>query len=115
MTTFRNDTARLKFRTVNAIIQRFREQDPDAPIQQALIFCWVALNEGRSQRDMRDALGIASSTSSRNLAALSSVHRLGKPGLGLIEWIESGEDRRVKMLQLSQKGRTLVHRLLGDL
>ena len=51
---------------------------------------------------------MASSTSSRNIAALSNVQRLGKPGLGLIDWVDSPKDRRVKLLYLTPKGHKFV-------
>ncbi|WP_294608287.1 MarR family winged helix-turn-helix transcriptional regulator [uncultured Roseovarius sp.] len=79
-----------------------------AQIEVTAVLAWVALNEGKTQKQLRDSLGMASSTSSRNLAALSKVHRLGKPGLELIEWHESLEDRRQKLLYLSPKGRKFV-------
>ena len=73
------------------------------------------MNEGRTQRDLRAAMSLPSSTSSRNVAALAVIDRLGKPGLSLITWEDSLEDRRAKLLRLTPKGRSLVNRLLSDL
>ena len=80
-------------------------------MSMAVVFAWVALNEGKTQVDLRNALDMPSASSSRILAALSKIHRLGKPGHDLIEWVENPEDRRAKLLYLSAKGRALVTKL----
>jgi DNA-binding MarR family transcriptional regulator len=85
------------------------------PVQQQLVLCHVALNEGTTQRDLCQALDMAVSTASRNIASLSEVHRLGKPGLGLVTWIEDVQDRRSKLLMLTPKGRAFVGRLIGTI
>lgn len=110
--TFVTDTDRRLFRRVFGVLSHLREIESDMPIQQVVVLAWVALNEGKTQKQLRDSLDMASSTSSRNLAALSKVHRLGKPGLGMIDWVDSPEDRRQKLLYLSSKGRKFVTEVL---
>lgn len=112
--TFKSDTERRTFRTVFNILARFRDIDGDMPVQQMVVLAWVGLNEGKTQRDLRAALDMASSTSSRNLAALSKVHRLGKAGLGLIDWIENPEDRRAKLIYLTPKGKVFINSLVEE-
>lgn len=106
---------RNQFRVIYSILSELRELDADMPMNQAVCFAWIALNEGRTQVELRQDLDMASSTSSRSLAALSKVHRLGKPGLNLIEWVENPEDRRAKLLFLTTRGRHLVETLLSPL
>lgn len=113
--TFASKEERQRFRGIYTLIGRFRDLDGEMTVHQMLSLLWVALNEGRTQRDLRAALDLPSSTASRNLAALSKVHRLGKEGLGLIEWVEDPEDRRAKLIYLSPKGRAFVNQILGDL
>ncbi|WP_210092396.1 MarR family winged helix-turn-helix transcriptional regulator [Ruegeria sp. HKCCSP346] len=96
-----------------AIISRFREVDSEMPVQQMLCLVWVANNEGKSQKELRDSLGMASSTASRNLNALADYHRLGKPGLGLVEMADDFRDRRQKVVRLTPKGRTLMNEVLN--
>lgn len=115
MAVFTNDEDRKSFRIIFKLTEIFRDMDKDIPMSTASVFLWVALNEGGTQRDLRAALDLPSSTASRNLAALSKIHRLGKPGLGLIEWVESPEDRRANLLFLSVKGKALVGSLLAAL
>lgn len=108
-----DDEQRRQFRRIMSMLSRFREQDSEMPVQQMLVFCWIALNEGGLQRDMCDALAIPVSTASRNVAALSEVHRLGKPGLGLVTWTESKQDRRAKLLGLTSTGKMFARSLLS--
>lgn len=100
-------------KTLYAILSYLRDLDPDMPMNQVVCFTWIALNEGRTQVEMRQDLQMASSTSSRSLAALSNVHRLGKPGLGIVEWVENPEDRRAKLLYISDKGKAVLNKLTG--
>ncbi|TMV08681.1 winged helix-turn-helix transcriptional regulator [Ruegeria sediminis] len=113
--TFSNDSDRRSFRSIFAVCSKLRDIDENMPLQQALVFLWAALNEGKTQVDLRRDLDMLSSTASRNLAALSKVHRLGKPGLNLIEWVENPEDRRAKLIYLTVKGRQLASKLLEPL
>ena len=115
MTTFDNDAERRQFRTIYQLIAVFRDVEKDMPMSMAVIFVWVSLNEGKTQVDLRNALGMPSATSSRNLAALSKVHRLGKEGHNLIKWEENPEDRRAKLLYLTTKGKALTKTLLATL
>lgn len=114
-TTDTDRSARRALRSLLAALSCVRELDPDVPATQVTCFLWVALNEGRTQVDLRQSLGLPSSTSSRSLAALSKVHRLGKPGLDLIEWVENPEDRRAKLLYLSPKGKALAEKIATTL
>lgn len=115
MTTFKTEQDRRAFRSIFNLIGALREVEKDMPMSMAAIFAWVALNEGRTQVEMRQDLVMPSATSSRNLAALSKVHRLGKPGHDLVEWSENPADRRAKLLYLTKTGKALVEKLVGAL
>lgn len=104
---------RHEIRSLFTLISTFREIDPDMPMTQAICLLRVALNEGRTQVELRQSLNMPSATSSRSLAALSKVYKIGKPGLDLIDWVENPEDRRAKLLYLTPKGRHLIDRLRG--
>jgi DNA-binding MarR family transcriptional regulator len=110
-----DDEDRRALRRLNSVLLQFKMQDAEMPIQQMLVLMWVAMNEGGVQRDLCAALDMPNSTASRNLAALSPIHRLGKPGLGLLTWEESLEDRRAKLLKLTPQGRTFMRQLLTQL
>ncbi|MEM7444597.1 MAG: MarR family winged helix-turn-helix transcriptional regulator [Pseudomonadota bacterium] len=89
----------------------FRELDPDMPIQYALSFLTLARNPGLSIRDLSERLGIAQSSASRNVAALSEWHSFRKPGHNLVQAKEDPRERRRKIVSLTRKGKALLVRL----
>jgi DNA-binding MarR family transcriptional regulator len=93
------------------ILEEFRKLDPDLPIQYALSFLTLASNEGLSLGELATRLGIAQSSASRNVAALSEWHSFGKPGLDLVEAKEDPRERRRKLVTLTPKGHALVETL----
>jgi DNA-binding MarR family transcriptional regulator len=110
-----NDTERRGLKGLFQVIGLLREQHQEMPAQQMQVLFYVALNEGAAQRDMCRDLDMAVSTASRNIAALSPLHRLGKPGLGLVTWVDNPNDRRAKHLKLTSAGRAFVRRVLDTL
>ncbi|MDE9449273.1 winged helix-turn-helix transcriptional regulator [Aliiroseovarius sp. Z3] len=111
-TSTMTEPTRKKAKLIYQIMSTLRVLDADMNMNQVVCLCWIALNEGRTQVELRQELGMASSTSSRSLAALSKMHRLGKPGLDLIEWVENPDDRRAKLLFLTTRGRHLMGELV---
>jgi len=97
--------------TVIRLFEAFRALDPDMPIQYALSFLTLARNEGLSMGEMAQRLGIAQSSASRNVAALSKWHSFGKAGHDLVEAREDPRERRRKLIRLTPAGRQLVDRL----
>lgn len=93
------------------VLGAFRVLDPDLPIQYALSFLTIAQNEGMSIRDLSERLGIAQSSASRNVAALSKWHSFGKAGHDLVQAEEDPRERRRKIITLTDKGRTLARDL----
>lgn len=94
-------------------VDMLRSAQHEMPVQQIAVLLWVAENEGDTQVQMREDLHMASSTASRNIAALSDYHRLGKPGLGFVDIRECLEDRRAKRLWLTEKGKVFISALVA--
>ncbi|HWK44092.1 MAG TPA: MarR family transcriptional regulator [Stellaceae bacterium] len=94
--------------TVIHLFEAFRALDPDMPIQYALSFLTLARNEGLSMGELAQRLGIAQSSASRNVAALSKWHSFGKAGHDLVEAREDPRERRRKLIRLTPAGRQLV-------
>jgi DNA-binding MarR family transcriptional regulator len=94
--------------TVIRVLEEFRRFDPDMPIQYALSFLTIAEHEGLSMGDLAQRLGIAQSSASRNIAALSRWHSFGKAGHDLVEAMEDPRERRRKIVSLTQAGNRLV-------
>jgi len=97
------------------ILEIFRELDPDMPIQYALSFLTLARNPGLSIRDLADRLGVAQSSASRNVAALSAWHSFRKPGHDLVVAQEDPRERRRKVVTLTAKGEALLERIAAVL
>lgn len=95
-----------------AVLEQFRLLDPEMPIQQATAFTLVALSEGLTLKEVTARLGMATSSASRNIAALSKWHRLNRPGLDLVEAREDLADRRSKKVTLTPKGTQFRNALL---
>lgn len=106
---------RRSIRTALRVVEAFRTIDVEMPIQTAATFLIIAENEGISQQDIKDRLGMASSTASRNVAALSERHRLGKPGYNLVVQREDLEDRRRKTHHLTPQGRAVLRQVIDSL
>jgi len=90
------------------LLEAFRSLDPDMPIQYALSFLTLARNEGMSMRELSERLGIAQSSASRNVAALSEWRSFRQRGHGLVRAEEDPRERRRKIVTLTPEGRALV-------
>lgn len=99
--------------TVTRVLEAFRTLDPDLPIQYALSLMTIAQNEGMSIGELAERLGIAQSSASRNVAALSRWHSFGKAGLDLVSAQEDPRERRRKVVALTDKGRAFLEALRG--
>lgn len=102
-----------EIRTLVQVLEAFRRLDPDLPIQYALSFLTIAEHEGLSIGELAERLGIAQSSASRNVAALSRWHSFGKEGHDLVEAHEDPRERRRKLIRLTPKGRALIETLAG--
>ena len=93
------------------VLQRLQEKDSKFPINAAITFVYVAMNEPCLKRDMELALGFETSTGSRNTDYLTKVNRLRKPGLDLINKEDDPDDRRQTILTLTPKGKDFIKQL----
>ena len=96
-------------------VEEFRRLDPDLPSQTVNTFLYIATHDDPTMKQIADALGVAQSTMSRNVSALSKIHRLRKPGLDLVKATEDPYERRRKIVTLTPRGRQLRDRLLAVL
>ena len=90
-------------------------RDLDAQVAAGTIHCFLVIASADgdiAMRDLQDRAGMPSSTTSGNVAALSAQHRLGKPGLNLVETYEDPLHRSHKRVRLTAKGRALPGRIL---
>jgi DNA-binding MarR family transcriptional regulator len=87
----------------------------DMPIQQAMTLLAVALRPGLTMEQLGRDVGMSQASCSRNVAALSKWHRLGKPGADYIEAIEDPRERRRKIMYLTAKGKHTMAEALSAL
>jgi DNA-binding MarR family transcriptional regulator len=92
-------------------LEEFRKLDPEIPTQTVNTFLYVASHEGCTMKDIADALGVAQSTMSRNIAALDKINRHHQPGFDLVRAVEDPSERRRKIVTLTPRGRQLKARL----
>lgn len=90
-----------------------KEIDHNMPWHQGIVFLTIAEagDEGIDMRQISRRVGIATSSVSRNVAALGYWHRLQRPGLGLVCTGVDPTDRRRRPVRLTNKGKALIQRL----
>lgn len=85
-------------------LEELRKIDSEMQAQTMAIYLAVMKKPGISMRELETATGHASSTISRNIAALGKIHRKGKPGHQLLSSKEDPMDRRIKRVFPTAKG-----------
>jgi DNA-binding MarR family transcriptional regulator len=66
-------------------------------------------------KELAQTTGLASSSISRNVAALSDTHRGGQPGHNLLHAYEDPTNRRTKLVEVTPKGQRVYASLIGIL
>ncbi|MDX1555374.1 MAG: MarR family winged helix-turn-helix transcriptional regulator [Xanthomonadales bacterium] len=80
-------------------------------ISSYAVFWSVAREEGRTQVEIAEETGLSAKTVSRVISHLGGMRN----GLGWIRQVADDDDRRVRRLFLSAKGKSLHARMLKDL
>lgn len=99
---------RRKLREFSATLQQFRDVHGDMPIQQLQTLLTVALNNGETQRSIRDLSHQTRASNSRNLQAWSRRTRHKRPGPGYLVLHEDPNDLRYKTVHLTAKGEAFL-------
>lgn len=95
-----------------AAMDAVQEDDEDLPVQQLRIFFAIGLRPGISSADLLKITGTSQASISRNVAALSEWHRLGKAGLNLVEAVSDPAERRRKIHFLTPRGQRRLEKVL---
>lgn len=98
--------------SLGRVIRMLRTLSPDMPMQQADVLLTVATRPGLTMNDIAVATGLSQSSISRNVAAMSKFHRLGKPGLNLVEAVIDPREPRRRLVFLTSQGKIFVTKLL---
>lgn len=89
------------------LLRELQKVDPEFPLQYAVCLAEISLDEGLSLTVLSERTGLALSTVSRIVGALSKHRQKGAP-YGLVRVAVSVEERRRKELHLSQRGRAVI-------
>lgn len=101
------------FQWLVAAIEEFRKINPEMQAQTLLTFCAVASRDGQvPMQEVQQMTGMTGTSTSRNVAALGSVHAGGKPGMDLVVAFENPLNRRQKLLKLTPKGRRVAESIV---
>lgn len=93
------------------IHELFRMQDTEVPGQLVSVFCFIASHNPCNLQTIEKALGMSPNSTSRNTDWLSSHHRLGKPGMGLIVKKRDYLNQRRRIVELTPKGHMMVNQI----
>ena len=85
-----------------------RLMDREIPGQLVSAFFYIASHNPCHKLAMEEDLSFSSASSSRCCDWLSDLHRVGKPGLGLIIKYDDPSNRRRVMCKLSPKGEAVL-------
>lgn len=88
-------------------LETFQRVDAAMPLSAIQALIWVALNDGRHQSDLENALGMTAATASRSVAWWSEWRSLkdNKPGPGYIESLPDPMDKRYRIVRMTKAGR----------
>ena len=89
------------------LLRELQKIDPEFPLQYAVCLAEITLHEGLSVTDLSNRTGLALSTVSRIVGALSKYRQMGKP-YELIDLKMSEASRRTKEIHLTTKGRKII-------
>jgi DNA-binding MarR family transcriptional regulator len=88
-------------------LRAFQTIDTEFPIQYAICFLEISLQEGISLTTLSKRTGMAMSTTSRIIGALSNNRQKGK-AFALVYAEISPQERRKKEIYLTERGHQLI-------
>jgi DNA-binding MarR family transcriptional regulator len=89
----------------------FREKDVEVPAQLVSVFCYIASHNPCHLQAIEAGTGLSPNSTSRNTDWLSSHHRLGKPGMGLIVKKLDPTNHRRRFVELTEHGHEMVSKI----
>jgi DNA-binding MarR family transcriptional regulator len=94
-------------------LEIFRKQHPSFTLGMIVTFLYACENEGASVRDLAGLCGLADGTVSRNVRSLAPADEPGAlpPCAGLLTLRDDPHDARLRLVHLTEAGRSLRARL----
>ena len=110
----RTDTERVVLDRVYHALGSVRALNPDATVSQVMALLYVAMKPNVKQTEIMRELTMRDSGQSSLISRLS-VGDKRNPGLELIEGRDNPQDRRERLLELTNKGDIFVDTLISRL
>ena len=92
------------------LLRELQNIDPEFPLQYAVCFAEISMDEGLSLTSLSRKTGMSLSTVSRIVSALSDKRKRGL-AYGLVETQISPTERRQKQIYLSTRGQDMIKTL----
>lgn len=102
-------------RKLRSVVDAVRLIDDSMPIQTFAVLLDIARHPNSSVNEIASRTGLAQSSASRNVAALSDRHWQKKPGLGLVELVIDPNELRRKNVSLTAKGERFMTQICSHL
>ncbi len=99
--------------TLYRALDSLRTLQSDLPLQTVAALLAIAMKQGRSVKEIGDAVGIAPSSASRNIAMLSNWDWKKKKGLDLIEYRQDPQNLTTKNVHLTAKGKRVIEQIVN--
>lgn len=109
------DTYHLFGTALFSALARLRDRHGDMTLLQAQCLALVAANPDITQIELCRATGMSDATASRTIAMLTDLGSRAVEGMDLVRMTVDPEDRRLRLLNLTPKGRRLMDDLMADL
>ena len=94
------------------VLRELQKIDHEFPLQYAICLAEISCEEGMSVTQLANKTGLALSTVSRIVGALSNHRQIGQP-YGLVEVAISEQERRRKELYLTPKGKMTIANMVS--
>ena len=92
-----------------------REVDAEMPLPQVHCLLIIAdAEDGLSLTDLASRASVGLATASRYVGFLGKINRFREEGHQLVESFEDPMERRKKIIRLTQRGKALLKRALGE-
>ncbi len=94
-----------------ALLRELQNIDTEFPLQYAICLAEISQNEGLSVTQLSEKTGMALSTVSRIVGALSKYRQMGTP-YELVDLVPSPTSRRTKEIYLTPKGKKIINKIV---
>lgn len=111
-TTNLKDDEKAALKNIYALLSAFKKIRPTMPLQHAVTFVLVAMDEGQGVLEYAERADVAQTVMTRHLLDIGSQNRFREPGYGLLIQRQDPLDLRKHQTFLTREGRALLHEIV---